>query len=177
MILNFEIFYRMPFAIQLHMVTALMCLFLGAYMFWGKKGNRTHKILGWCWMILMLITATSAAFIHGFKLIGPFSPIHIFVPITFWGVYEGVVYARRKNIKAHRGAMRSMYWAALCIPFAFALMPGRLLSHFFGTVELEWIPMSLVALIVLSVGAYYRWERMWQGLFDATLERVGLQKR
>ena len=51
-------------------------------------------------------------------------------------------------------------------------MPGRLLSHFFGTVELEWIPMSLVALIVLSVGAYYRWERMWQGLFDTMLERV-----
>ena len=174
--MNLELLWRMPIEVQIHLMSALLCLLLGGYLFLGKKGSRQHKILGWIWVISMLIAAVSAGFIHGLRMIGPFSPIHIFIPITFIGIYQGVTHARGKNTRAHRASMRSLYWGALCIPFAFALAPNRLLAHILDTTQLEWIPMGLMAAIVLSVGTYYRWEGFWSELIRAVLQRAGIQK-
>lgn len=159
--MRLAIFFELPIAVQIHLVCASASLVLGLYNLWNTKGNQQHKFLGWMWVALMLATAISAAFIHQIRMIGIFSPIHIFVPVTFWGLYDGISHARAGRICAHRAAMRSMYWGALCIPFAFALLPRRALTYMFGLNELEWIPMILVATIVLSVGIYYRWERFW----------------
>jgi uncharacterized membrane protein len=145
---SLELFFRLPIEIQVHLASATICLLLGAYMMWGKKGTKQHKILGWTWVVFMAITAASAAFIHGIRIIGPFSPIHIFVPITFWGLYEGITHARAKKVKAHRDAMRSLYWAALCIPFAFALAPTRILTHMLGITDLVWLSTIITAIIL-----------------------------
>jgi len=170
--MNLAVFFEVPIAVQIHLVSAIISLLLGFYMLLAPKGTQVHRRLGWVWVLAMLGAAVSAAFIHQLRIIWIFSPIHIFVPITFWGLYEGVRHARAGRIAAHRASMRSLYWGALCIPFAFALTPDRVLAVIFGTKELEWIPMAAVAVVVLSVGAFYRWERFWRklagNLFAAT---------
>lgn len=163
--MQLDLFFKVPLQIQIHLVTATLCLLLGGYLMWGKKGNKQHKVLGWIWVVLMSATAISAAFIHGIRWLGPFSPIHVFVPITFWGLYEGITHARAKNVIAHRASMRSMYWAALCIPFAFALAPTRFLTHLLGITDLGWLTTIAMATIILTVGIYYRWEKLWRRLF------------
>ncbi|MCZ4271882.1 DUF2306 domain-containing protein [Maritalea porphyrae] len=160
--MKLSIFFETPIAVQIHMICAVSCLFLGLYMLLSKKGTKHHKQVGWVWVLLMLATATSATFIHQLRMIWIFSPIHIFVPVTFIGLFSGIRHARAGRIAAHRASMRSMYWGALCIPFAFALLPDRVLAYMFGTRDLEWFPMALVAAIVLGVGAYYRWEPFWK---------------
>ncbi len=157
-----SIFFEIPFAVQVHMVCAIASLILGLYVLLNKKGNAHHRLLGWVWVVLMLGAAISAAFIHQLRMIWIFSPIHIFVPVTFIGLYQAISHARAGRIAAHRASMRSMYWGALCIPFTFALLPDRVLAHIFGLRDLEWIPMAIVATIVLGVGAYYRWEGFWR---------------
>jgi len=159
--LKLWIFFDIPIAVQIHMICAVSSLMIGLYMLLGKKGTRHHKVVGWIWISLMLGAAISAVFIHQIRMVWILSPIHIFVPITLIGLYEGVRHARAGRIRAHRASMRSMYWGALCIPFAFALMPERILAHMFGFRDLEWFPMALVASIVLGIGAYYRWEEFW----------------
>ncbi|WP_435667716.1 DUF2306 domain-containing protein [Maritalea sp.] len=165
--MNLPVFFEVPMAVQIHMVCAVTSLFLGFYMLVSKKGTKLHRTLGKVWVLTMLGAAISAAFIHQIRMIWIFSPIHIFVPVTLFGLFEGVRHARAGRIDAHRASMRSMYWGALCIPFAFALAPNRVLAVIFGTKDLEWIPMAIVATIVLSVGAYYRWEGFWLKTFSA----------
>ncbi|MFT6657015.1 DUF2306 domain-containing protein [Maritalea sp.] len=153
-------------AVQIHLVCAASSLVLGLYMLLSTKGSTHHRMIGWVWVVLMLGTATSAAFIHQLRMIWIFSPIHIFVPVTFIGLFEGIRHARAGRVAAHRASMRSMYWGALGIPFAFALMPERVLAYMFGFKDLEWFPMALVTTIVLGVGAYCRWEKFWHKNFQ-----------
>ena len=78
------------------------------------------------WLVLMLITATSAIFI---QTTGGFSPIHLFVPMTFHAAWKVVATARRGDIRAHKRHLVFTYMTALLIPgiVAFAV-PGRLMN-------------------------------------------------
>ena len=160
--MKLSVFFEIPTAVQIHMVCAASSLAIGLFMLLSTKGSKHHKVIGWVWVMLMIGTATSAAFIHQLRMIWVFSPIHAFVPLTLFGLYEGVRHARAGRLAAHRSSMQSMYWGALCIPFSFALMPSRVLPIMFGFENLEIVPMALVASIVLGVGAYYRWESFWR---------------
>lgn len=175
--MNLSIFFELSLAVQVHMVCAIGSLVLGLYVLLNKKGTKHHRVLGWCWVVLMLGAATSAAFIHQLRMVWIFSPIHVFVPITFIGLYQAIGHARAGRIAAHRASMRSMYWGALCVPFSFALIPDRVLSYLFGFKDLGWIPMSIAAAIVLSVGAYYRWEGFWKETINRLLPPVDQQNQ
>lgn len=77
-------------AIQIHAACAIAALVLGAFILWRRKGTPLHKALGKLWIGLMLIVATSAWFINEIRMIGPFSPIHIFSIMTYAGVAQGL---------------------------------------------------------------------------------------
>jgi uncharacterized membrane protein len=85
-----------------------------------------HKQLGKLWLVLMLVTATSAIFIQSS---GGFSFIHIFVPITFHAAWKTIATARKGDIAGHKKHLTITYLTALMIPgiVAFAL-PGRLMN-------------------------------------------------
>jgi uncharacterized membrane protein len=122
--MNTEYFIQASFALQVHMLVALGALVLGVIMFSRKKGTWAHKMTGRVFAFLMLLTAVSAIFIRQLNQ-GGFSWIHIFVPITFFALFETFFYIRKGNVKKHKRAVTGLFFGALLIPGLFSFMPGR----------------------------------------------------
>lgn len=130
--MNIDIFTAQSLAIQIHILVAVGAFFLGAVVFVSRKGTRAHKMAGRIFGILMLITATTAIFIRQLND-GSLSWIHIFVPITFIGMYQIVSTIRRGDIAGHRKHVRNLYFGALMIPGIASFLPGRVMwAMFFG---------------------------------------------
>lgn len=122
--MNIEYFTQASLAIQIHILAAMGAFFLGGFILVRRKGTKAHKMAGRVFGLLMLATAITAIFIRQINN-GSFSWIHIFVPITFIGLYQVISSIRKGNLKAHKRHVLTMYFAALMIPGAFAFMPGR----------------------------------------------------
>ncbi|HWM62326.1 MAG TPA: DUF2306 domain-containing protein, partial [Rhizomicrobium sp.] len=110
---------------------------LGTWLiFFSAKGARNHRAAGYVYLTLMTITSIAALFVHTIMPNGPFlgfSPIHLFVPLTLFGVVGALYYARRHNIKAHRKSMLGVYIGGLLIAGSLTLLPGRIMhTVFFG---------------------------------------------
>ena len=119
-------------AIQIHLVTALVALLLGTVMWFRPKGTQSHKMIGRGFAVFMLVTAFSAIFIRQINN-GGFSFIHLFVPLTFLGVWQAVTRIRKGNVKGHMSAVKGLFFGALLIPGLLSFAPGRhLWLVFFG---------------------------------------------
>jgi len=117
--------------IVLHVAAAITAFFVGIAQFVGKKGVTTHRILGWIWVIAMMVVAISSFWINEIRLVGPFSPIHLLAILTIFSVPAAVMAARRHDVRRHRKNMILIYIGALIVAGAFTLMPGRILSRVF----------------------------------------------
>ena len=124
MVDNLHHYAKLP--IIIHVATVLPAIPLGGYLLLAKKGTPRHKQLGKIWLVLMLVTATSAIFIQS---TGGFSFIHIFVPVTFHAAWKTVATARKGDIAGHKKHLVFTYLTALMIPGIFAfVLPGRLMN-------------------------------------------------
>jgi uncharacterized membrane protein len=126
-----------PTAIQIHLATVIPAFAIGTWqIFFSTKGARTHRVLGYTYLVLMSITAVAALFIQEVMRDGPFwgfSPIHLLVPLTLFAVVGAIRGARTRNIRMHRFAMVSLYVGGILIAGAFTFIPGRLMYRvFFG---------------------------------------------
>lgn len=124
MVEGLEAYAKLP--VILHVAAVLPTIPLGGWLLLAKKGTAMHKQLGKLWLVLMLITATTAIFI---QTSGSFSWIHLFVPLTFHAAWKVMSTARAGNIKAHKHHLMRTYLMSLMIPgiAAFAV-PGRLMN-------------------------------------------------
>ena len=75
----------------------------------------------------MLTTAISAFFIRYIND-GQFSWIHLFIPLTFFTVFEAIYFIRKGNIKRHKRAVTGLFFGALLIPGVFSFLPGRIMN-------------------------------------------------
>ncbi|WP_322889568.1 MULTISPECIES: DUF2306 domain-containing protein [unclassified Yoonia] len=134
--------------IQFHLAAALPALLLGPVVIWGRLPQRWHKRLGYGWVASMALLAGSGLFIpsHGLAVIGPLGPIHLLSLMTFWGIGQGVWFARQGRVQAHQQAMRAVWFWALGIAGLFTLAPGRLMN------ELLLAGGTLAAVIVIGAG-------------------------
>ncbi|ESQ93360.1 DUF2306 domain-containing protein [Asticcacaulis benevestitus] len=112
--------------IQIHLLAAVAAFVIGAVQIFGPKGTGMHRILGWTWIIFMMVVAGSSFFI---KIInhGSFSFIHILSGATLIAAPMIVYAARKKDIKAHRKYATRLYTGALLIAGLFTFLPGRLM--------------------------------------------------
>lgn len=120
-------------AVVIHTIVAFGALGLGIAMFLRKKGTASHKIIGRVFVLFMAITALSSLFITGLN--GEhWSWIHLFVPLTFYAIWELFHYIRKGDIQKHEKAVKGLFFGALLIPGIIAMMPGRSLWYvIFGT--------------------------------------------
>jgi uncharacterized membrane protein len=124
MVDGLEHYAKLP--IIIHVAAVLPTIPLGGWLLLAPKGTKLHKQLGKVWLVLMLITATSAIFIQSN---GTFSWIHLFVPMTFHAAWKVVATARRGDIQAHKRHLVFTYLTALMLPgVAALLLPGRMLN-------------------------------------------------
>lgn len=121
--------------IAIHMSAALGALALGPVALWARRGRvqrpRLHRAFGYAWVTLMLVTAVSAVFIRDFSLpnIAGFTPIHILVPVTLFGLFGAFYYLARGNIRGHRIVMQQVYFGACVVAGGFTLLPNRYLGQ------------------------------------------------
>jgi uncharacterized membrane protein len=113
--------------IQVHAFAAMAAFALGLVQFAAPKGTLPHRTIGWVWVILMMVIAASSFWIHGYRTIGPFSPIHGLSILTLVMVPVAVLHARRHRVANHRGAMISIFIGALVVAGAFTFLPGRIM--------------------------------------------------
>src|SRR5258706_4811353 len=116
--------------IKLHVATVLPAFALGTYqIFFSRKGSPFHRGIGYLYLGLMTITSISALFVHSLLPDGPFlgfSPIHLLVPLTLFGVVGALRGAWTHNIAMHRTSMISVYVGGLLIAGSLTLLPGRI---------------------------------------------------
>jgi len=131
--MHLELIAREPFAIQLHLATIVPAFFLGGWLIlFSKKGSRFHRALGFTYLTLMTITSFAALFVQSLHP-GHFSWIHIFVPLTLWGVFAAIWRIRKGDVKGHKMAMLGTYFGGLLIAGALTFVPPRLMYQiFFG---------------------------------------------
>jgi uncharacterized membrane protein len=147
-----------PLAVQVHALSAILAFLLGALVLFRRKGTTGHRVMGRLWALLMLGAATSSWFINDIRMIGPFSPIHIFSIMTYVGLAEGIWHIRHGNLARHRQAMVGLYFGALVLAGAFTLLPGRRMYRvLFGSAENPWASALLIACLV-GLGLFvWRW--------------------
>lgn len=143
--MSFAPFLDAPFIIQFHAVCAILALCLGPVALFRRRRDRLHRMLGRVWVGAMALTALSAGLIFEIRLIGPFSPIHVLIPVTLVGLWQGVSYARQGRITEHSRQMRGMYFGAIGIAGLFTLLPGRLMSEMIAP-DAPWVAFGLAAL-------------------------------
>lgn len=146
-----------PFATQLHAATAILATVIGAFVLWRRKGTALHKALGRIWVVLMLVTATSALFIHDIRLVGPFSPIHLFSLFTYVSLFQGLkAILVHRDVQRHRAEMQGLYVGALMLAGAFTLLPGRRMHQVLFGADAGW-SASLMAILPILVLAALVW--------------------
>jgi len=120
-----------PFAIQLHAYAALAAFVLGTVQLARVKGTTQHRALGYTWVALMLVVATSSFWIHGesLRLWGTWSPIHLLSILALVMLPLGIYYARGHRVRGHKLTMLGLFAGALVIAGIFTLAPGRIMHR------------------------------------------------
>lgn len=116
-------------AIQLHAFTAMAAFLLGLVQLIGVKGTTTHRVLGYIWVLLMLVIAVSSFWIHGMRQFGPYSLIHLLSIMVLVMLPAGVYFARVHRVRGHRRTMLGLFSGALIIAGLFTFVPGRLMHQ------------------------------------------------
>lgn len=150
--------------IQLHIAAACLAIPLGPVALYMRPGRGAHKIIGYFWISSMAVLALSSFGIHGFALIGPFSPLHGLALLTLWSLWEGMRRARMGQVAAHRRVFRNLYWYGLMVAGLFNFLPGRIVNRtlFPQVPELGYVLIALGLTIALSLILYPRLQRSFQ---------------
>ena len=79
----------------------------------------------------MVMTAVSALFIRDFKLpnIGGYTPVHLLVPVVFFGLTRAFWKLAKGDIRSHRISMQVTYISACIVAGGFTLLPSRYLGQ------------------------------------------------
>ena len=121
--------------IAVHMSAALVAVGTGPIVLWARKGKtqrpKLHRAFGYAWVSMMLVTAISAIFIRDYRLpnLAGFTPIHLFVPVTFFFLFRAFQALACGNIQGHRKAMVRLYISACLVAGVFTLLPNRYLGN------------------------------------------------
>ncbi|MEI9888277.1 MAG: DUF2306 domain-containing protein [Rhizomicrobium sp.] len=129
--MTWEPLLHAPLAVQIHVATVAPAALIGTWqIFFSRKGAPLHRALGYLYLTLMTVTALTALWIHQLMPNGPFfgfSPIHLLIPLTLFGVYGAIQGARTHNIRRHRLSMLSVYFGAILVAGGFTFLPGRIM--------------------------------------------------
>ena len=125
----FEPLTSAPNPIPLHAFLAMAALVIGAVQFALPKGTTLHRSLGYIWVPAMIVIALSSFFINEYRLVGPFSPIHLLSVLVLYSSVRGVLYARAGRIRGHKLTMIQLYGFGLVLAGAFTFLPGRIMHQ------------------------------------------------
>ena len=117
-----------PWQVWLHLATLAVVLAITPVMLLRKRGDGSHRLLGWIWSICLFITALVSLDMRAINN-GGFSFIHILSLATLIGVPVLILSARRRDLKRHRGQARAFVVGALLIAGFFTFPFNRMLGN------------------------------------------------
>jgi uncharacterized membrane protein len=117
--------YQWTPVIAAHAALAGAALVVGGTVLARRKGTTSPRVRGWTWVVLR---ASVASISFAIRFNG-FSWIHGLSVYTLLALVFGVAHARRRNIRAHRSTMISIFVGALVITGLFTLLPQRLIGQ------------------------------------------------
>ena len=121
--------------IAIHLTSALAGLALGPVALWARKGAtlrpKLHRAFGYAWVTAMLSAAISATFIRDYHSpnIWGYTLIHLFVVVTFSGIFKSFYSLAKGDIAAHRKGMQRLYYGGCIGAGVVALLPGRYMGN------------------------------------------------
>lgn len=116
-----------PWQVWLHLATLAVVLAITPVMLLRKRGDGSHRLLGWIWSICLFTTALISLDMRQINS-GGFSLIHILSLVTLIGVPVLILSARRRDLKRHRGQARAFVIGALLIAGFFTFPFDRMLG-------------------------------------------------
>ena len=123
-----------PLVVQIHAFGAMAAFLLGLIQIVAPKGTLPHKTVGVLWIAVMIVVSASAAFIlqpaePGTPYWERLTPIHLFIPITAFGLISGVGLLMRGGpaLKRHGWPFISVFVGGLIVAGVLAFLPGRIM--------------------------------------------------
>jgi len=112
-----------------HTLAAVLALLVGALQFYLPKGTTVHRWLGRFWVSVLVLVCLSSFFINGFRVIGPFGPIHLLSLLVLYSLYKSIQAVRRGDVIKHKKDMQAVYGYGLILAGLFTFWPGRVLHQ------------------------------------------------
>lgn len=129
---NLALFMALSPVIKVHLITALAALVLGGVLMTVRKGRTFHRVAGWVWVSLVMVTAGATIFIRELNH-GNWSWLHLFTGWVLLITPPAVIWAKRHDVRRHRRTMMGLFYGGFAINLLFAFIPGRTLwMMFFG---------------------------------------------
>ena len=117
-----------PLPVWAHIATVGLALLLTPVMLLRRRGDRTHRRIGWVWMTAISLAAFASFFICDLNG-GNFSFIHLLSIFTLVQVPRIVIAVRNNDIDRHRWGIRWLVIGGLLIAGYFTLLGARMLGN------------------------------------------------
>ena len=118
---DLTLFAGLSGVVKIHLLTALAALGLGAVLMTVRKGRTFHRVAGWVWVSLVMVTAGATVFItelnHGAWSL-------LVLPLA-------VIWAKRHEVRRHRRTMMGLFYGGFAVNLFIAFIPGRTLWMMF----------------------------------------------
>lgn len=116
-------------AVVVHLTTVFLALPLGIAQLVLPKGTMRHRIVGYVWCVLMVVTALVSFTVNTLTPQLPFSPIHALSALTLvtipWIIYN----ARTHRVAQHRRSVLFLMAGGLVVAGFFTFLPSRALGQ------------------------------------------------
>ena len=130
-------------AIQLHVYTLVLAFVVGTGQFFvTRKGSPIHRMLGRCFLVLMLVSALVTLHIHVRNPMNPFfglSVLHLYVPLVVGLCALAWFGAITHRVGLHRFAVIALYFGSLVFTGYVQIFMADGITHeiFFGIREVH----------------------------------------
>ena len=112
----------------IHLAAVVPAMVIGVVQLARSKGSRSHKLLGWIWVLTMIVAAASSFWIMEIRKGAGFSIIHLLSLWVLVSLGAAIWNIRRGNVRAHKGFMVGTL-IGLAGAGVGAVMPGRFLGQ------------------------------------------------
>lgn len=130
-----------------HTLTAIFAMIFGLMVIFKKKGTKSHKVIGYLYVIMMILLNVTSFFIVNF---GGFSLFHFFAIFSLLTVLAGIIPAYRKSKGWYVKHYYFMSWSVVGLFSAFWAEVG---TRFVGNMQEFWWMVALASGLTAFIGA------------------------